>query len=74
MTPSAPSHLRSVRILRLLWAILRCDTYLITRGMWRGECRFRASDLNGRIVRISAVTGSLWRQTLRETRVFFNQP
>jgi hypothetical protein len=62
------------RFVRLLGAELRCEWYLIIRGMWRGECRFCVWHKDdGRLTFIASTTGNLFDGTLAVKRVFWNE-
>lgn len=48
------------RLLKILWAHIRCDTYLLFGGgMLRGECKLQTWDNQNRLVLIATMTGSL---------------
>ncbi len=66
---------RSVkRAWRLIWARLRCNYYLLFRGMWRGECELTGYHKDdGRVSYVAAVTGSLFKGTIEVKRVFWNE-
>jgi hypothetical protein len=62
------------RLVRLLWADLRCEGYLIARGMWRGECKLHGWHKDdGRLSFIATTTGSIFDGTLAVKRVFWNE-
>lgn len=62
------------RLVRLLLAELRCECYLITKGMWRGECKFCGWHKDdGRLSFIASTTGSIFDGTLVVKRVFWNE-
>ena len=52
---------------------LACFWYLITRGMWRGECRLAINDDYGVQIALAAARGSIEGHNLTMTRVF-HQP
>ena len=58
---------------KLLWARCRCDYYLLTGGMWRGECQTIGWDDDGFVVIIAAGRGSFWKGTLEYTKIFFDE-
>ena len=60
------------RVVRLIFARIRCHFYLLFKGMWRGECEFCAYDKGGKLVFVAAVTGTMQPWTLKITRQFWN--
>lgn len=62
------------RRLRIFWAHLRLQAYLLFLGMWRGECAFWGGDTKDRTVTIGAVTGSALDESLSFKRIFFYEP
>jgi hypothetical protein len=62
------------RLVRLFWAELRCEGYLLMRGMWRGESKFCAYHKDdGRLSFIAATTGSIFDGTIAVRHVFWNE-
>ncbi len=62
------------RLVRLLLAELRCEWYLITKGMWRGESKFCGWHKDdGRLSFIASATGSIFDGTLTVKRVFWSE-
>lgn len=62
------------RLVRLLWADVRCEGYLIGKGFWRGECKFCGWHKDdGRLSFIATSTGSIFDGTLTVKRVFWNE-
>lgn len=46
------------KFLMLLWARIRCNLYLLTQGMWKGESELRAySREDGRLVLLASTKG-----------------
>lgn len=62
------------RLVRLFRAHLRLQWYLLTRGMWRGECAFTGwkKDKN-EIGYLAATTGSIFDGTIKPVRVFWDE-
>lgn len=58
---------------RIFWARVRCQWYLLTFGMWRGECECLGWDDDDYLVIIAAARGSWWKGTLEYTRIFFDE-
>lgn len=53
-------------------AHLRLHFYLLTQGMWRGESEFSVTDHHGNLIFLAATTGSVWDDSIRAQRVFFD--
>jgi hypothetical protein len=62
------------RFVRLFWAQVRLQWYLLTQGMWRGECAFsgyaKGSD---RLAYLAATKGSIFDGTIKPVRVFWDE-
>ena len=62
------------RFFRLAGIHIRCEWYLLTKGMHRGECKFCGwSKDTGKVSYIAATTGSIFDGTLVVKRVFLNE-
>ena len=55
----------------MFWLELKCQIYLLFRGMFRGECQFTAWNNIGKKFFIGVVTGSLIHNTMVLKRVFW---
>lgn len=62
------------RFVRLFWAHVRLQWYLLTQGMWRGESAFSGwkKDKN-EIGYLAATTGSIFDGTIKPVRVFWDE-
>lgn len=60
-------------MLKLIVAHLRCFWYLLSYGMWNGQCKFQGWDAENKTTLIAAITGSLQQKTTVVHRVFFNE-
>ena len=59
------------RFLQLAWAHICCDTYLLFRGMWRGECKV-VTKVYGSTIHVWTATGSHFNGTLKAKRTFWD--
>lgn len=56
--------------LKLFAPRVRCNCYLLTKGMWRGECHLETCQ-SGKVTLIAACKGSFFTNNLEVTRVFY---
>jgi len=56
--------------MKIIYAYIQAYLYLLVSGMWRGECLFTEYG-HGKLVKISTVTGSMWRGDLCERKTFY---
>jgi len=62
------------RLIRLLWARIRCNVYLMFYGMWRGECEYTAYEAHtGRLIVVAASTGRILDDSIKLTREFWSE-
>ena len=59
------------RLVRILLAEIRCEGYLLSKGMWHGECKFCGWNKDGRLSLIASSTGSIFDGTLTVKRVLW---
>lgn len=61
------------RLLKILWAHIRCHFYLLFVGQFRGECGFSGSNAANETIFIGAMKGSFEDpETVEFTRVFYS--
>lgn len=60
------------RWLRLVWATIRLNWYLLWRGMWRGECGYNLL-WNDKVVYLAASTGSVFDGSHKIVKVFWDE-
>lgn len=62
------------RWFRLFSASIRLQWYLLTQGMWRGECAFTGWHKgSNRIGYLAATTGSIFDGTIKPVRIFWDE-
>jgi hypothetical protein len=61
------------RLLKILGAKIRCHFYLLTQGMFRGECYYRIWNQRSRLIFVGAFRGSLARADGHVTRTFYKE-
>lgn len=62
---------RSIReFMKIFWAHVRCEFYLLTKGMWKGECKMVGYKSNNTTV-ICTITGSVLDGTAQLKKVFW---
>jgi hypothetical protein len=61
------------RWLKLLWAHVACDYYLLTVGMWIGECKILLYGLDHKVSLIGTCTGSFFKKNVKLKRVFYQK-
>lgn len=60
------------RLIKYWWALVRCDTYLLFKGMWRGEMRSVVWHTDGRKT-VAAVIGSYQYSNIKIVKVFLQE-
>lgn len=64
------------RFFKYLWAYIKCDFYLLTQGMWKGESKLAGwgkDESKNQVIFIAATTGSIWDNSIQVKRVFWNE-
>jgi hypothetical protein len=56
--------------IKIFWAHIKCNSYLLFYGMWKKECFYKETDYNG-VLLISSSIGNLYNRTLRIKKVFY---
>jgi hypothetical protein len=61
------------RLVKIFWARVRLNCYLLRYGMWRGERWFASYCVRGRLIYLATVTGSLKQDNIRHVKVFYDE-
>jgi len=61
------------RLKEIMVAYLKLNWYLLTQGMWKGECGYTVQHQNNHIVKIAAVKGSIRNFTFQVMKTFYEE-
>lgn len=58
--------------MKLFFAYIRAECYLLFKGMWRGECLYTEADFKGNTTLVAAATGNIYNNTIKIEKVFYS--